>query len=244
MLSRWRRSVLVGTTALLLFAGGAVGPSGVVFAAPLKNQPRVVSCVTDVRCWGVARWFNMPSTEQIQGVIEAHCLWVADPSTNFVDDEMWQGTDNSTNLSYWIEAGETYGNPNGGTRSWFYARNRPSDGYDQWFPAGQVNLDQGYTFVYWYSGSNQWSISGPWGVSNLSLNPPYGQSAQAGTEITEVNNRMVGDISGLQYTDSSGHLHGGWSGAIRKNIPAEPNNDTTESWVGSGNVELSFQSSC
>jgi hypothetical protein len=79
-------------------------------------------------CYGVAYWPNSSTNYGSTGNIEFHCLYDGSPSNSFTDEELWNGTDNSGNLAYWVEVGGAYGYPNGATRYWFWADNRPNGG--------------------------------------------------------------------------------------------------------------------
>lgn len=221
---------------------------GVTAAGPAGAATDI--CSTSCTFYGRARW--VPSNTNIgsEGYVEANCLWVADPSNQWVDSEIWQGAD-SSGLNYWIEAGETYGYPNGGTRSWFFARRRPSTqtfyDYMQWFPSSPaLQLGTSYHFEFLYDGTfnndPQWTIFAPWGSPTIYEEPPYGTGLAAGTEITESNNRSVGNITGLHWLDTSRQWHNGWPGAEAQDYPAPPNNDTTTTWTGTGDIH--YQSSC
>jgi hypothetical protein len=193
----------------------------------------------------VATWKPSATNEGSQGNIDAQCLWVADPDTQFVDAEMWQGTDNSQGPALWIEAGETYGSGVGARRGWFYERNS-RNGLATFFPSGTVNLGQSYSFEFVYDGyvnnDPQWTIFAPWGSPTIYEEPPYGKFLRAGTEVTTANNRDVGSITGLQYLDTSAMWHSGWPGSHVMDIPKPPHNDTTTQWTGTGDIH--WQSSC
>jgi hypothetical protein len=231
---------------LVSLLGAAIVMTGLASASPAIAAPAI--CQTYCSFYGRAYW--VPSSTNIGsfGKVEAQCLWVADPTSQFVTSEMWQGTDNS-GLKYWIEAGETYGNPNGGTRSWFYARRRPSTtsyDYMQFFPSGTPALGTSYSFEFAYDGTfnndPQWTIYAPWGSPTIYEEPPYSTGLAAGTEITQSNNRSVGNITGLKWLDSSSQWHTGWPGAAAQDYPPPPDNDTTTTWTGTGDIH--YQSSC
>jgi hypothetical protein len=231
-------TALLATIALI----GLTGMVSAEAAGMVSAKANAATCSTASHCYGIARWESSPETAGSAGSIDSTCLWVGDPSTDFVDQEIWQGTDSAPYADYWVEAGETYGNPNGGVRSWFWARNRPgSNGYAQFFPSGTVNLSTSYEFQFsWVSGTNEWQVTAPWGTSTATSNPPYGKWLQAGSEITDNSNRTNGDISSLDYLDTSFSEHFGWSGASVHDLGG----DTTTTWVGSGNKHIHDISSC
>jgi hypothetical protein len=236
-----RLAVLFATLPATIVLVGLTGIVSAEATGMVSAEANVPTCSLSSHCHGIAKWATSPHTAGSAGSINATCLWAGDPANNFVDAEMWQGTDNAPYADYWVEAGENYGNPNGGVRTWFWARNRPSDGYQQFFPSGTVDLGTWYEFQFsWVSGTNEWQITAPWGTSTANSNPPYGEWLQAGTEITENSNRVRGDVAGLDYLDTSFNEHQGWSGAV----PTDLGGGTTTTWVGSGNEQIHFVSSC
>jgi hypothetical protein len=219
--------------AVLLAASGAVIGAG---AAPAAEA--ATSCSLSSHCYGVATWFSAPAGYGSGGNIYFNCLYSANPSTNFTDEELWQGTDNSTGLGDWVELGGTYGWPNGATRYWFWADNRPNGGgYHAHYPGGALNLDASYGIEVVYDGSNEWAALGPTWSGTSTANPPSGKAMETGAEITDNTAHAVGHISSLYRFDTSYDTIGGWSGA---SIPTPSSIIASISWVGSGHNELTW----
>jgi hypothetical protein len=222
---RMRAAVIV-----LLAAGGflvAAGP-----AAPAN------ACSLSSHCYGVAAWYSAPPDNGSGGDIYFNCLYSANPSADFTDEELWQGTDNSTGLSYWVELGGAYGWPNGASRYWFWADNRPNGGgYHAHYPGGTLSLDTTYFVGVTWAGSNTWDVQGPtWSAESVN-NPFSGRAMEAGAEITNNTAHAVGNIQDLYYLDTAGDLISGWSGA---SILPPSSIISSLSWVGSGHGELSW----
>jgi hypothetical protein len=202
---------------VLLAVGGfliAAGP-----AAPAD------ACSLSSHCYGVAAWYSAPPDNGSGGDIYFNCLYSANPSADFTDEELWQGTDNSTGLSYWVELGGAYGWPNGATR------------YHAHYPGGTLALDTTYFVGVTWAGSNKWDVQGPtWSAESIN-NPFSGRAMETGAEITNNTAHAVGHIQDLYYLDTAGDLISGWSGA---SIQPPSSIISSISWVGSGHGELAW----
>jgi hypothetical protein len=177
------------------------------------------ACDITSHCYGIAYWPNSSTNYGSAGDIYFHCLYDGSPSNSFTDEEMWNGTNNSGNLAYWVEAGGAYGYPNGATRYWFWADNRPNGGlYHEHYPGGSISLNTFYKIEFLFEGSNTWNVMGPGWSQNSTSNPPAGKSLEAGTELESNDARSVGKIDSLEWFDTSYGSHAGWSGATLKDI--------------------------
>jgi len=67
------------------------------------------TCSMSSHCYLLDYWGNANTNKGDFANIDVECLYEADPSSNFVDEEIWEGTANSTNVSYWVETGMTEG---------------------------------------------------------------------------------------------------------------------------------------
>src|SRR5271165_2439813 len=159
-------AAVVATVGLVFF----FAPSAADAATAGHAAPATASCSLSNHCYGIAEWKTSPTTTGSNGYLYAQCMHVNDPSTDFLDQEMWQGTDNSNTGNYWVETGATIGTPEGNLRYWFWADNRPNYGYYQHFPSGTMNLDQYYYLSFNYNGSNKWGVGGPWGNATSTSN--------------------------------------------------------------------------
>jgi hypothetical protein len=215
----------------LVLAGGGI-VIGTAPAAPAE------ACSLSSHCYGVATWFSAPADNGSGGNIYFDCLYSGSPSTNFTDEELWQGTDSSSGLSDWVELGGSYGWPNGASRYWFWADNRPNGGgYHAHYPGGSLSLDVYYPIEVVYDGSSKWSVLGPsWSATSIS-NPPSGKALETGAEITDNTAHAVGRINSLYYFDTSDNSISGWSGAT---IPTPSPIVSSISWAGSGHNDLTW----
>ncbi len=172
------------------------------------------SCTLANHCYAIAYWFNTPRTHGSGGTLYSHCLYNANAPNYFTDQEIWQDTDNADNFQYWVEGGAQYGY-NEATRHWFWADNRPNGGgFNIHFPSLSFSLDTNYGIGFVYAGNNEWQVTlGSQNVGTSTANPPSGLALEAGTEITTNTTRSVGHISNLWYSNTSGVVTNGWSGA-------------------------------
>jgi hypothetical protein len=219
--------------ALVLTATGAALGAGAATSAQAAS-----ACSLSSHCYGVATWFSAPTNLGSGGNIYFGCLYSANPSTNFTDEEMWQGTDNSAGLGYWVELGGSYGWPNGATRYWFWADKRPNGGgYNAHYPGGTLSLGVYYAIEVVYQGNNRWEALGPGWNGTSTNNPPSGKALEAGAEITDNVAHAVGNINQLYRFDTSYDAIYGWSGATIQ--PWNPPM-TDVYWVSSAEKDLDW----
>jgi hypothetical protein len=215
---------LVFSAAGYLVAGGPATPA--------------LACSITSHCYGIAAWYNAPPDNGSGGDLYLNCLYSGNPGTDFTDEELWQGTDNSTGLNYWVELGGTYGWPDGASRYWFWADNRPNGGgYHAHYPGGTLSLGTSYRVGVTWAGNNRWAVQGPSWSAVSTGNPFSGRAMETGAEITDNTAHAVGNIQDLYYLDTAGDLNAGWSGA---SIQPPSSDISSISWVGSGNSELSW----
>lgn len=226
------RKFIRGSCVLILLLAGSAITVASGSAAPAQ------ACSITSHCYGVATWFGSPASYGSGGNIYFACLWTADTGTDFTDEELWQGTDNSTGLSDWVELGGAFGWPNGANRYWFWADNRPNGGgYHAHYPGGTVSLDEYYALEVIYDGGNAWSAIGPNWTGASTNNPPSGEALEAGTEITNNVAHADGHINMLYRLDTSYDTVTGWSGA---SIPAPDPPVTDVYWVSSAHNDLDW----
>jgi len=172
------------------------------------------SCTLSSHCYAIADWFNTPSTHGSGGTLTSHCLYNGGAPNYFTTQEIWQDTDNASNFQYWVEGGAIYGY-DVATRHWFWADNRPNGGgFNIHFPALSFSLNTSYGIGFTYIGNNEWDVTvGSQHVGYSTANPPSGLALEAGTEMTTTDVRSVGKISNLSWTNTSGVVTNGWSGA-------------------------------
>jgi hypothetical protein len=182
------------------------------------------SCTPSSHCYGVAEWFNTPSNEGNYVYLTSSCLNGPNDSNDFADEELWEGTNNSTNLSYWVETGLSYGEINGTPRGgpfWFWADNRPNGGgYNEHY-VGSRSLNTTYLAQIGYEGNNKWFVYSDTGgtVGTSTSNPPYSRSMETGQEFTSNSYNISGFSNDLSWFDLSAYGHANWvSGTNHSNI--------------------------
>jgi hypothetical protein len=229
------RTLTRGACALAL----VLAATGTALAAgPAASAQAASGCSLSSHCYGAATWFSAPANYGSGGNIYFGCLYSANPSTNFTDEEMWQGTDNSTGLGYWVELGGSYGWPNGATRYWFWADNRPNGGgYHAHYPGGTLSLGVYYGLEVIYDGANKWTALGPAWSGTSTGNPASGRALEAGAEITDNVAHAVGHVNVLYRFDTSYDTIRGWSGAA---IPIPNPPVTSVYWVSSAHNDLDW----
>ena len=132
------------------------------------------------------------------------CLYSPNTSSNFTNEELWEGTAGSLGLleGYWVETGGAYGYPNGNTRYWFWADNRMGYGYTEHVHLSQTaKLNTDYDVVIYYAGNNDWigTVNGNQVMESVD-NGPDSWFLNVGTEITAASGaRSVGSASFLGW---------------------------------------------
>jgi hypothetical protein len=165
-------------------------------------------------CYGVAVWQNAPTNSGSYVYLTTSCLNGPNDSSNFADEELWEGTANSYG-TYWVETGLSYGEINGtpmGGPYWFWADNRPNGGGYHEHYVGARSLNTTYLAQIGYEGSNQWYVyTSPGGtVGTSTYNPPYSNFMQTGEEITSGSYNVYGFSSDMSWFDTSGAGHANW----------------------------------
>jgi hypothetical protein len=172
-----------------------------------------VTCSPSAHCYATVRWIGAPQNEGSYLEIYSSCLNGPNNTTNFADEELWEGTDNSANLSYWVESGMSYGEINGQARGgpfWFWADNRPGGGYNEHY-VGAVALNTSYETEIGHAGSNNWWV---WETSShigtSTSNPPYSKSMETGIETTSNSYNISGQSFSLGWLDTTLSAHNNW----------------------------------
>lgn len=173
--------------------------------------------------------------------MDVECLYEADPSTDHVSEEMWEGTDNSNDVGYWVETGMAEGLGVGSGRSFFYARNDPTNGYGQWVAGPTANLNQTYGLsIQWVGGTN-WAVDiNGTNYGEVHYNGTYSESMEAGVERTNDATRAAANFSALSWYNSSGLQENDWSGsgvAVGNgtiSVPAAPQSSFSNYYDGTG----------
>jgi hypothetical protein len=129
------------------------------------------------------------------------------------------GTDNSTQLQYWVEAGYTYGWNDSDILTHYWADNRPYYGYyDHQITAitpsigSWVEVKISYAGV--VNGTYEWDVyrnGTRYGISED--NPPYSESMVTGLETTSPNSTLADAYSNSLQYNYNGTWISDWGGA-------------------------------
>lgn len=179
------------------------------------------NCSLGSHCYLLDYWAPATQNEGIYANMDAECLYEANPNSTFVDEEIWESSDNSNDLAYWTELGLTWGIPWGSSgRVLFWADNRPGGGYNQHeIGSGAINTTYGL-LVQWIGG-DEWAVDVDgynYGISTS--NPPYSESLEGGAEFTNNADRAAAYFSGLGFYTTSGVGENYWDG-----VPLSVGND-------------------
>lgn len=178
---------------------GALGTIGVGLpAAPAL----AATCTPASHCYGEVEW---TSAEQVYGISETlnvSCLGPmnAPTSRNFVTEEQWLTTAENTVGNYWVELGMAYGAPQGSSRYFFWADQRPGGGYHEHDLSISANFHQDYGDEIEYAGNNSWTVSRDGtvlGTSTHNIGPSY--SANTGEELTANTGEAAATMSDLTH---------------------------------------------
>jgi hypothetical protein len=196
----------------LLGAVAMVAPGGPAYAA---------TCTTSSHCYGEVYYYSSSQLWGINQGLNVSCLGpVSSPSSNFVTQEMWLLTANSSS-AYWVEEGMAYGNPQGSKRYFFWADSRPNGGgYHEHDLTISANLKQTYDDYIQWNGSG-WVVKRDGSTLGTSTrNPGQSHYAEAGEELT-VNSGPAAGKSTYLYRQMSynGSWTGGWGGSITVDNP-------------------------
>jgi hypothetical protein len=151
--------------------------------------------------------------------IYTNSLTASNPSSGFVDHELWYGVNGGCN--YWVEAGFTDGATYAGgsvNQHFFWADNRNGGGYHEHYPSYAWALNHAYQVeVTWAGTACAWNVT----VGGNHLGTSTGNCAgtyrclEAGLESTNASSsqRVGGFLESWSQKDGSNNWHSGWSGA-------------------------------
>lgn len=175
-----------------------------------------VTCTPSNHCYGQVEYFSADAIYGLNQGLDVRCLGPmgAPTSSNFVTEEMWLFTDDSFS-SYWVETGMAYGAPQGSTRYWFWADNRPGGGYHEHDLSIPITLGTTYDDYITWAGNDSWQVrrgSSVLGVSTA--NPGPSHAGNAGEELT-ANSGAGSAITHFLFkrTSSGGVWTDSWPGA-------------------------------
>jgi hypothetical protein len=154
----------------------------------------------------------------MSGSVDLSCL-ASPTSSDWVTNEMWDITGTG---AYWVETGviDGFGRPNSSSthsRAWFWADNRPGEGFKVHFPGLSIaHRNTVYPASITYQGSQKWSIYGGDSYVSMGLStsqPNNSIAEEAGTEFSDDHGlRDSGSVSSLSWEGSNGHWHDWGSG--------------------------------
>jgi hypothetical protein len=192
----------------------ATGLAGTLLAisAILPGDPAyAATCTTSSHCYGEVEWTSGNQVFGISETLNVSCLGPmgAPTSSNFVTEEEWLTTAENASGNYWVELGMAYGSPQGSTRYFFWADQRPNGGgYHEHDLSIAANLHQNYVDEISYAGGNSWQVRRDGSLLGTSTrNPGPSYSANTGEELTAGTGAAAATMSALMRQTSSG---GGW----------------------------------
>ena len=179
------------------------------------------------RWYGAATWYyadtNLGSHTDML-VSSGSCYdW---SSGGFVEQTLWQGTNNDPTLNYWVEVGYTYGWKNQNILTFYWADNRPSGGGYNEHQITDITppLWTSYDMqIYWYH--TEWLVvlNGVYDEGASTNNPASGKALATGVESTSSASSMSGaDSNSLSYDKSGSGWVSGWGSGttLRQDSPA------------------------
>jgi hypothetical protein len=217
----------------ILGAAALTIPAGPAYAA---------TCTTSSHCYGEVEWYSSAQVYGTNQGLDVRCLGPmgASTSSNFVTEEMWLLTNNSSG-AYWVELGMAYGAPQGSTRYFFWADNRPNGGgYHEHDLSIAANFNTTYDDYITWVGNNSWQVRRDGTTLGTSTsNPGPSHRAHAGEELT-ANTGAAAAITQFLYkqTSSGGIWTNNWPGAS-----VSTDNPPYGGWISSG-YSADFYSNC
>jgi hypothetical protein len=176
-------------------------------------------------CYAVAD-ISRSDTHGVYGSLYVHCLATSNPSGDFANQEVWTADDNT----YWVEVGVKDGvdvSNNTHQQAWFWADQRPGDGYNEHFPGIQVSLDTNHDVKIIRNGTDKWNVYGGNSFHQIGTSTSNNFTAdhdQAGTEYTTNSGTgtrdagNVGNHDALNYFDSNNNPHAWGTSGVGNNF--------------------------
>lgn len=143
---------------------------------------------------------------------------------DFVDQEMWVGTNADGTGTYWVEDGISRGWPQSASAGiyWFWADNRPCCGYFEHDFLVAIRTSTTYTAKINFIGNDSWNVYRDGNLLSPGTsvsNPAPSNFLQSGLEATNTNAHVNGTGTSLQKRSAGGTSWSyGWSGAVQFNI--------------------------
>jgi hypothetical protein len=211
---KFRRSSALGVVAATVVASGLFATPGT--AAAIDGCPNYDGAS---HCYGIGRFGYTAGQGPVYmnamwSQLRVYCLAVGDPSTDFVDYEMWMSTNNNNpSLSTWVESGLTdgtlYYSP-GQEQGFinFWADYRPDGSYNEHY-IGPASLNAYNTAAfYWVTNTNNWDVYfNSSYVGTSTNNGAFAGGGDNGIESTSPVMAIDGDTYGWSYADPSNNWH-------------------------------------
>ena len=182
------------------------------------------TCTTSSHCYGEVEYYSSGAIFGLNQGLDVRCLGPmgAPTSSNFVTEEMWLATNNGSG-NYWVETGMAYGAPQGSTRYWFWADNRPNGGG---YHEHDLSISTAFGTIYddyiTWVGNNSWQVRrGNTTLGTSTHNPGSSHGGNAGEELT-ANSGAGSAITQFLFkqTSSGGAWTNNWPGAsVRTDSP-------------------------
>lgn len=215
----------ITSTVALLSAVVAVASTAMAVAPGSAS-----ACSASAHCYGRALWqmYSTPGAG-VYGIatnVRSNCMYVADPSTEFVTNEVW-----AINGTPWVEAGITAGAPFPNSPTAFAARGDSTGSYRSW-NLGGVATNTYYSTQLWQDASlGQWWMQvGSAGVHTSALTGDA-TDVRGGLEADSYHTTNQGSVSDMRWESLSRNWYTGWG---TSNTPApwlQVDSGTYANWV-------------
>jgi hypothetical protein len=191
----------------------AVSALSAVVLAPAS--PAHAATCSPSHCYAVVEWNRSTTLHGLSEVLNVSCLTTANPSSNFVTEEMWLGTGSSSTGQYWVEEGMAYGAPQGASRYYFWADNRPNGGgYHEHDLTISASLHTNYVDDIIWIPPNSWGVyRGGTSLGTSTVNGGTSLWESTGEETTNTSAQAAATMTGLWYKNTSDTWVENWTGA-------------------------------
>jgi hypothetical protein len=180
-------------------------------------------CSQGSHCYGTVRWRFSPNYYGGVAALQVARLEQSDTPTvntgDFVDQEMWVGTNADGTGAYWVEDGMSRGWPQSASAGiyWFWADNRPCCSYFEHDFLVTIRTSTTYTAKINFIGNNSWNVYRDGNLlspGTSTSNPAPSNYLESGLEATNTNAHVNGTGGSLQKRSAGGTSWSyGWSGA-------------------------------
>jgi hypothetical protein len=171
---------------------------------------QAAACSGSSHCYAIAQGGGNPNYGGY-ATLCTNALAVSDPTTTFVDNEMWV---NMSTGYYWTEAGVTVGSHSAGgynsSPRFFWADNNTQYGYHEHYATWGPSMNEYDGDSISYNQGNWWYVNvGNW-TGNSWQNTSHANLLQTGVETTTDNVAESGSSSQLDWYDTNWNAQAGW----------------------------------